>query len=141
MLIKLLSLVTVADARGPEIDQGALLRYLNETMWFPTAALSDLIQWAGVDANSARATMSYEGVTASAVFIFNPQGELTNMVAERYRSLDSGFSLDTWATPVREYGEFHGLRIPTRGEGVWQLSSGDFAYIRVEIADIEYNQL
>ncbi len=35
------SLITIADAKGPEVDQGELLRYLAETIWFPTACLSD----------------------------------------------------------------------------------------------------
>ena len=41
MLIKLASLLTVADGAGPEIDQGAMVRYLTETVWFPSAALRD----------------------------------------------------------------------------------------------------
>ena len=55
-----------ADATGPKVDQGALLRYLNETMWFPAAALSPYITWQDKNANSATATMSYESVTAAA---------------------------------------------------------------------------
>jgi hypothetical protein len=139
MFIKLLSLITVVNARGDEIDQGTLLRYLNEIMWFPTAALSDYIKWESIDSKSAKATMSYQGVTASAVFSFNDKGELMNMVAERYRYVDGKFVLDTWSTPISEYGEFNGVRIPTKGEGVWNLSSGDFPYVRIKITDIEYN--
>jgi hypothetical protein len=139
MYIKLLSLITVADARGYEIDQGTLLRYLNEIMWFPTAALSDYIAWESIDANAAKATVSYQGVTASAVFYFNEKGQLTTMVAERYQESDGQFALETWSTPISEYGELNGLRIPTKGKGVWNLSSGDFSYIRLEVTDIEYN--
>ncbi|MCK4234125.1 hypothetical protein KAX75_06820 [candidate division WOR-3 bacterium] len=139
MLIKLLSLITVADAIGEEITQGTLLRYLNEIMWFPTAALSDYIEWDPIDSKSAKATMSYQDVTASAVFYFNEQGEFTNMIAERYMDIDGQFSLEKWSTPISEYGEFNGIRIPIKGEGVWHLKSGDFSYIRLEITDIEYN--
>jgi Family of unknown function (DUF6920) len=42
--IKLLSLITVANACGPEMDQGSVLRYLAEMIWFPTAWLSDYVQ-------------------------------------------------------------------------------------------------
>jgi hypothetical protein len=139
MLIKLLSLITVADARGEKLDQGTLLRYLNEIMWFPSAALSDYIHWEAIDAGSAKATMSYQGVTASAVFHIDERGRLTNMVAERYRAVDGEFVLDTWSTPIGEYREFNGVRIPTQGEGVWNLSSGDFSYIRLEVIGIDYN--
>jgi len=36
--MRVLGIVPVADAAGPAMDQGALLRYLNETIWFPAAA-------------------------------------------------------------------------------------------------------
>ena len=49
------------DAKGKEIDQGALLRYLGEIVWVPSAALSDYITWEEMDSTTARATMSYEG--------------------------------------------------------------------------------
>ena len=67
MKMKLLSFIRVVDALGPKLDQGAMLRYLSEVIWFPTAYLSDYITWEAVDANSAKATMSYGGVTASAI--------------------------------------------------------------------------
>lgn len=139
MLIKLLSLIEMADASGYEMDQGSLVRYLNEIMWFPTAYLNDYIQWEPIDSNSAKATISYKGVTASAALYFNKKGELTNFIAERYRDVDGKFSKETWSTPISEYKEINGIRIPIKGEGVWNLSSGDFSYIKLEITDIEYN--
>ena len=138
MLIKLPP-VTIADARGYEIDQGTLLRYLNEIMWFPTAYLSDYIHWESIDSNSAKATMSYQGVTSSAILYFNEKGEMTDFVAQRYMDVDGKYALETWSTPITEYGEINGIRLPIKGEGVWKLSSGDFSYIRLEITDIEYN--
>ncbi|MBE0479131.1 hypothetical protein IBX65_08475 [Candidatus Aerophobetes bacterium] len=139
MLIKLFSLIKVADATGPEMDQGTLVRYLNEIMWFPTAALCDYIEWEALDETSARATMSYRGVSASAVFYFNENGDLLTFIAERYMDAGGEFTKETWSTPIRAYGEFHGIRIPTEGEGVWKLDSGDFSYIRLKIVDIDYN--
>jgi hypothetical protein len=140
MLIKLLSLITVVDARGKEMDQGTLLRYLGETVWFPTAALSNYIKWEGVDPNSARATMTHGGVTASAVFEFNDKGEVVNFVSERYMSVNNHYVLETWSVPLKDYKEFNGIRIPARGEGVWNLKTGDFSYYQFEITEIEYNK-
>ena len=140
MLIKLLSLIPVADATGPEIDQATLLRYLNEIMWFPGAAVSEYIKWDEVDANSARATMSYAGISASAIFYFNDRGQLTNMSADRFRYINGKYQLDRWSTPITGYAEFQGVRVPSSGEGVWKLEAGDFVYIRLQITDIEYNK-
>jgi hypothetical protein len=131
---RLLSLIPVARAEGAKIDQGALLRYLNETMWFPAAAVSPWITWEGIDAHSARATMSFQGLTASAVFSFDDEGRLITMVAQRYM----GSELETWCTPISEYGEFNGVRVPVAGEGVWKLRDGDFTYIKLRVTEIDY---
>lgn len=137
MLIKLLSTLTVADAKGREMDEATLMRYLDEMMWFPTAYLNDYIRWESIDAKSAKATISDKGITASAILYFNEKGELKNFVGERLCSATG--KKETWSTPVIEYNEINGVKIPIKGEGVWNLSSGDFSYIRLEITDIEYN--
>jgi len=139
MLIKLLPFITIADATGDEMNQGTLVRYLNEVMWFPTAYLNDYIQWESIDSSSAKATISLEGLSASAILYFNEKGQMTNFVAERYMTDDDGYSLQTRSTPITEYREINGMMLPSKGEAVWHLSSGDFRYIRVEIIDIEYN--
>lgn len=140
MLIKILSFITVADARGKELDQGTLLRYLAESVWFPTAALSSYIEWEEIDLNSARATMSYRGITASGVFMFNEKGEVINFVAERYMELNGQYVMETWSTPMKDYKEFNGIRIPTKGEAIWHLETGDFIWYQAEIMETEYNK-
>ena len=74
-------------------------------------------------------------------FTFDEEGRLIKFEAERYRSGRGETSLDTFLAPYDAYGEFHGVRVPVRGEGIWRLSSGEeFSYIRLtEIEDIEYN--
>jgi hypothetical protein len=37
------------------------------------------------------------------------------------------------------YGEFAGLKLPVRGQAVWNLPSGDLTYAELEITQIEYN--
>lgn len=139
MLIKLLSLINVADAVGPEMDQGTLIRFLNEIMWFPGAAINEYIEWEPIDEFSAQGTMEYKGVRASAIFYFSEDGDLINFVAERYMENNGSFSIEKWATPIEDYDIINGIRIPTRGKAVWQLETGDFPYIDIEIMDIEYN--
>ncbi|MCL5056654.1 MAG: hypothetical protein M1130_01385 [Actinobacteria bacterium] len=140
MLIKALSLVKVADARGKEIDQGTMLRYLAETVWFPTAALSSYIEWEEIDANSAKATMSYGGITASGVFTFNGKGEVISLVAERYGEFNGRFLIKTWSVLMGDHKEFNGIKIPAKGEVIWKLDTGDFNWYRFEITEIEYNK-
>lgn len=135
--MRLLGLVPVANASGPELDQGALLRYLNETMWFPAAALAPIIAWDEVDENSARATIELGGRSASAVFVFDREGRPVDMAAERY---DLGRDrVERWSTPLTAWGEFGGIRVPTAGSALWRYDSGDFPYIELRITGIEYD--
>lgn len=139
MSIKLLSLIPVADGKGEEMDQGTMVRYLAESVWFPTAALSDYIEWEEIDSNSAKATMTYEGVTASGVFKFNDKGEVINFVAERYGDFDGEYVMETWSVLMNEYKEFNGVMAPSKGEVIWKLKTGDFNWFQFEITEIEYN--
>jgi hypothetical protein len=138
--IKFLSLITVADSKGKEVDQGSLVRYLAETVWIPTAALSSYIMWEAIDDHSAQATMSYGGVTASGVFTFSEKGEVVSFIAERYGDFDGRYALETWSILVKDYKEFDGLRVPSKGEVTWKLETGDFNWYQFEVKEIEYNK-
>ena len=138
MLIKAFSLVNVVDARGDKIDQGTLLRYLGEIIWFPSAALSPHIAWVALDGSRAKAIMSHRGVTASAVFSFDAEGRFARLNAERYMGGDRDARLEAWLGTASEWRRMDGVEVPVRGSVVWELATGDFDYYRWEIVDLEY---
>jgi hypothetical protein len=138
ILMRLLSLIPVANDHSPGLNQGAMLRFLNETMWFPAGVLSAYITWEARDEGSAVATMRYGGVSASATFIFDEQGRLTNMTAERFDNAKK--AMLPWSTPISDYGQFAGIRVPVQGAGVWHYERGEFPYIRLRVTDLEYNR-
>lgn len=135
--MRALGVFSVARASGPALDQGALLRYLNETIWFPAAVLSPAIRWSAIDEHSARATISDGEVTADAVFFFDQEGRPVDMIAER-QDLARG-RLETWSTPLTAYGEFSGIRIPSAGTAVWKYDGGDFTYIELRVTGVTYD--
>lgn len=140
LVIKLMSTIKVADAQGEEYDQAELVRYLNEMVWFPSAFLSDYIQWEYLNSHSARATICVAGLSASADLYFNQDGQITNFVAERFMDVGGGGILKEWSTPFKEYAEINGVMVPVEGEGIWKLSTGDFSYIKItELPELEYN--
>jgi len=139
LFIKLFSTFPVANAKGEELNQGAMMRYLNEMMWFPTAFLSDYISWKAIDENSAQVTLSVKDKTVNAVIYFDDQGKLVNFIAKRYMSKDGGFSLETWETPISGYNEINGFNLPTKGSALWKLDDGDYKYIEISINEIKYN--
>ncbi|HZD60690.1 MAG TPA: DUF6544 family protein, partial [Anaerolineae bacterium] len=140
MHIKLLSVITLVDAKGKEMDEASLMRYLNEMIWFPSALVGDKVKWEPIDEHSARATMTDHGITVSAVFYFDDEGRVINFVAERGRDAGGGKLVKTkWSTPLTSYKTFKGLRLPNKGNAVWHLESGEYSYIELEITDVEYN--
>ena len=135
--MRLLGVAPVARDSGPAVDEADLLRFLNEIMWIPAAALLPEITWEPVDDGSARATITNRGVSGTATFFFDVEGPLTTMVADRY-DRETG-AVVPWSTPVRSYGELAGVRVPTSGEAVYARPGGDHSYIRLRVTDIEYD--
>lgn len=140
MLIKALSFLTIGDSYGKEMDQGTALRFLAEMIWFPTGALSDYISWEAIDDLSARATIRYGDVTASATFNYDEYGDPVSFEAQRYGQFDGKYSMETWAGVTKEMKEFNGIRIPSQGDVTWKLKTGNFTWLNWTITDVEYNK-
>jgi hypothetical protein len=139
MLITVSGLFPVVDAGGPQIDQGALLRFLGELVWFPSAALAPYLRWEPIDDHTARATMSWRGVEASGVFTFDDQGRQVKMAARRYMSSGHSTSLEAWEVPAHAWERRSGVLMPVRGTATWKLAAGDLEYYRWEVIDVHYN--
>ncbi|UPV75584.1 hypothetical protein M0R89_05830 [Halorussus limi] len=125
---------------GPALDEGELLRYLAETVWFPTALVpGEGVEWEARDDDSALATVEHGDATASAVFHFGDDHRVERIAAERPRATDDGgYERRAWTVRLRNYRERNGLLVPTEGEVEWNLPDGDLPYWRAEITEIEY---
>jgi uncharacterized protein DUF6544 len=140
MLVKLESLFTIADACGPEIDQGASLRWLAEAIWFPYAFVGDAIRWELVSGEEARATLVQEGAPVAATVEFDADGRMLLIRGERYRDVGGGKSVLTpWVGRCSGYREFGRFRVPAHIEVAWVLDNAEFAYARFDVTAIEYN--
>ena len=137
---KLAGLINIFDARGLEIDQGTMLRYLGEMVWFPTAFLGSNMTWQAMDDSTAQVTFTDGGRSVSARMTFADDGRPSNFNAQRYGDFNGKFVLASWSVPVTHFEPRAGLVIPVRGQVVWNLSSGDFAYYDWEIGEVEYNR-
>ncbi|WP_286760718.1 DUF6920 family protein [Salegentibacter sp. UBA1130] len=139
MTIKLLSLIPVANAKNDEkVDQATLQRYLAETVWFPSASLSQYIKWEPIDEYSARATMEYKGAKGSGEFYFDEHGNFKKFVAMRYQ--DANDTVPTvWTVTATKTEEMNGIRIPVECEASWELESGPWPWLKLKINDIQYN--
>jgi hypothetical protein len=140
MKITIAGLMPVVDATGEHMDQGTLVRYLNEVMWFPAGAVSPYIEWEEIDSTSAKATMTQGEMSVEATFFFDEEGRVVNMMAPRYKDAGDGeIEWLPWWTPIHEYGEFDGVRLGIAGEAYWEEDWGNFTYVRIRLTDVEYN--
>lgn len=139
MLVKCGGLVTLADATGMEMDQGAMMRYLNEMIWFPSAFLRNNVSFEPIDDDSAKVTLIDCRKTAQATMHFDDVGRMTDFVALRYREVKGKYALETWSTPISEYSEFDGLRLPVKGSAVWKLKEEDLEYINLVVTELKYD--
>jgi hypothetical protein len=140
MFGKLAGVFTIFDERGQEYDQGSMMRYLSEMIWFPIAFLGENITWQAVDDHSAQVTLTNSGRSLSGRLFFDDAGRPANFTTMRYYRKGKGdLLLEHWSTPMTEYGVRAGLNLPIRGQAVWKLASGDLPYWDGEITEVEYN--
>jgi len=137
--IKLMGLFPIADMRGEAFDQGVLLRYLQEIVWFPFAALGESITWEVIDDTSARAVLHADDLDVEGVFHIDAQGQVTEFSAIRYADEKPEPVLRPWRVPMSDYGTFDGIRVPTHGLGIWVREDGEFVYADLTITDIGFD--
>jgi hypothetical protein len=138
MHVRLLGLKDIVDATGPEMDQGSVMRWFNETMWFPAVWATDLIRWDPIDVGSALGSLTVGNQTVQAEFRFDSDGRFLDFRADRHRSIGDSFEVRPWRTPITAHADFNGNELPARGSGVWELDDGDFEYIQLEVTDVRY---
>lgn len=141
MLMKMNGLFTLGKDVGEKMDEGTLQRYLGEIVWFPSAALSDYIEWKTLDSCRVMATMKYKGTTGSGVFTFNEEGELKEYRAMRYKGNNQDAKRYPWYVSVIEHKEFHGIKIPSKMTATWVLENEEWTWCEIEITDIWYNSI
>lgn len=137
----LAGVLTMVDQRGtPEMAAGALLRYLAEAPWFPTALLPSAgVRWDPVDDSTARATLSDSGTTVSMDVHFAASGEIERIAAARYRDVRGTPVLTPWVGHYRDYSRVEGMMVPGESEVGWELPDGWFPYWRGRSVTAEFH--
>jgi hypothetical protein len=136
ILMKMMGLLPVADEHGEELRAAGLMRYLNEMSWFPAAFLGDNVAITERDEHSFTVHLSDRGLVAEAVMFVDAEGRMTNFQAQRFNTATR--SMQTWETPISDYGNYSGYNLPKFGAGVWRSPDGDLTYIEVGITNVRY---
>jgi len=138
MLIKPFYIYNLANTSGPEMDQGTMLRYMGELMWFPEAAVMDYFHWEEIDSTSAALSMTYNGVTANGTFAFYNNGLVKSFTAQRFGNFDGEFRKETWEVWVNEHNVINGRLVGSKCKVTWKLKEGDFTWLLLDVKDISY---
>ena len=137
IIVSLLHLFTVAHGSGPEYDQGELLRWLGEGVWFPTNLLpSPKLTWSAIDENSAILTYIHEGLTISYQVKFNEKGEIIELETQRHMG-DEGLS--TWRGKLSNYQTVNGMNVPMSIEAMWVIDNKEHSYAKFDVRHIEHH--
>lgn len=138
MRVMLDDTVTLIDAIGPHLDQGAALRLLAELVWLPTALFdSRFVAWEPIDDMHARASLRVAELEVSATFTFGDDGYPRSVSAERY---DDTGALREWGGVYSDWREVDGLRVPFEAKVSWELERGTFTYAHWHMESFTYDR-
>jgi hypothetical protein len=137
LIVTLFSLVNVVDGKGEQYNQGELIRWLAESVLYPTNFLpGERLTWVPIDAQTARLIFNYNGLSLFLMITFNEIGEITEMETKRYMDEKN---METWVIKLSDYKELNNIFIPTKFEVLWRLQKRDFSYAKFKITVVEYN--
>ncbi|PKA10688.1 hypothetical protein CH372_18135 [Leptospira meyeri] len=142
MLVRVASLFNAVDLDNEELAMAETVTVLNDLCLFAPAALIDKrISWEANGPLSAKVFFKNGKYRVSALLFFNEIGELVEFVSDDRSALQDDGSLRKarWSTPLKDYKEWNGVKVPTYGEAIWKYPEGDFTYGKFFLKKIEYN--
>jgi hypothetical protein len=143
-LVRVANLFNVVDIKGEELTMAETVTLLNDMCLMAPGNLHDQrLSWKEIDNLSCQVTLDNGKYKVSAILYFNEKGELINFVSDDRSALQDDGSLRKarWSTPVRDYRDFGGRKIPTYGEAIWNYPEGDFTYGIFSLTKVSYNIL
>ena len=143
MDIRAAGLIPIVSLTGPEMFQSETVTFLNDMCVFAPAALLDpVLVWEELEDGRVCVRFTNAGVAVHAELFFNKRGELIDFASnDRYQAPTDGTRMTRvrWSTPAGPYRAFGPLRLASGGEARWHMPNGSFAYIELELDDVEYN--
>lgn len=138
LVVRLLGLLRIVRAIGPDIDRGEAMRYLAELPWAPDAILGNPeISWRQIDDTRAEATLQGAGWQASVAFRFDADGDIVEAFApdRPATGADGRATLLPWRGTFSDYRRIGPRRIPARAEVGYVYPEGYRAYFRGSITE------
>lgn len=136
MLGTMAKLIKIFDVSDKEMNQSALVTFLSEVLFIPSACLSDNITWEQIDKNSIKATIVDSGLTVSGIFHFNDTGEFIRFTTnDRFEGKISR----PWILKLEDYKNFDDYYIPAKAVATWQYPYLESDYFIAYFKGFKYN--
>jgi hypothetical protein len=140
---KLLGLLTVAHAEGPDVSRSAAGRAGAEAIWLPTALLPRFgVRWSAGPGDQVAAGFRVGDTELELQLRLDAAGRITSLVFDRWGDPDNRgtFAQHRFGGEFTYYRSFQGLSIPSQGRLGWFYSqdrwlAGEF--FRYQITDLE----
>ena len=140
MQASMYGLCPIVDVEGaPELNSGALQRFLGEAVWFPTALLpSPSVAWSARDDRSAIVTLIDSDTRVSLLFELDQNDDVVRISGDRFKETNGSYVRQPWVIACSEHGDRAGMRIPLFCEVAWAGHGAPEPYWRGRITNIKY---
>lgn len=140
---RLLGLVPLVRAAGPDVARSAGGRLAAESVWLPSALAGDGVSWTALDAGRARAALPVSGRTATLELSVADDGGLRRVALTRWGNPGGGsFRPLPFGGLVEAERTFGGYTIPCRMRVGWHLDADRFEadgeFFRVTLDEATY---
>lgn len=140
---KLLGLIPVMTAAGPDVTRSAAGRLAAESIWLPSLLAGGDVSWTAPDAAHARARFSVQGHPVELAITVGEDGRLASLETERWGNPEGGgFHPVRFGGRVEEEATFAGYTVPTRLRVGWYFGTDRFEpegeFFRVALDEASY---
>ena len=143
---KLLGLVPIVRAEGPDISRSSVGRFGAEAIWLPTSLLPRFgVAWTADDDSHVTARFRVDDVELALHLSLDDGARVRSVQLDRWADPESSgaFAWHPFGIEVHSYATFDGVSIPNRGRGGWFFGTdrwpeGDFFHY--EITDLSLRE-
>ena len=143
---KLLGLVRVMHASGPDVSRSAGARAAAEAAWLPTTLLPRLgVEWAAPDDAHIEARYAIDGQPMRVRYEMTDDGHVRSVVFDRWGDPDGTGSWGLWpfGGEFTGHASFDGVTIPGAGRMGWHYGTDrwvDGEFFRYQITDLSLHR-
>ena len=139
----LAGLLPVVRAQGPDHHRSAFGRVIAEgAFWAPATLLPDAgVRWEALDADSARAVVSFAGFEQAVDITVDAAGAPVRVTIPRWSNAnrEQVYREQPFGGDLSEFRDFEGYRLPTRVEGGNHIGTPDyFPFFRADVTAIRF---